>query len=337
MRAVYDSLDREGEMQRQLRRTKEALVATALKLQVAMKVAQEDQMTINSLQAMAEEAKAKEIEATKRSEEALEIINALNLEVNRMKRKIRNYESERQAQNPTGILTAQQHQLMNEQADDEVEDLLNEDAPIAAPKDISGHILAQATPFDRWKMSEFLFTPDTPAASAAHDKHVVDMLVDATNHEIVGDFVTRPTKGSIAKLKQSRSKGYANNETIKAQLTTLGSNDYEVINGFGEIDFQTSSPTRPGTMDKEDRKYFFNTAPEQQWGSKPVFNRDDMGRMNLWATNDPVKPASQHIKKSNSGVKLKSLRVDQKASTNRPKSPGNHIQDITAKLQKVSV
>ena len=316
----------------QLRRTKEALVSTALKLQVAMKVTQEDQITINSLQAMAEEAKAKEIEATKRAEEALEIINALNLEINRMKRKMRNYEAEKQAQNPTGILTAQQHQLINEQADEEVERMMDREAPIPVPKDISQHILSQATSFDRWKMSEFLFTPDTPAASMAHDKHVVDMLVDATNREITGDHVTRPTKGSIAKLKRARSRGYANNETIKAQLTTLGSNDYEILNGFSEIDLQVVSPTRPGTVDKEDRKYFFNASPEQKWGSKPVFNRDDMARLNLWATNDPIKPSTQHLKKSNSGVKLKSLRLDQSTNINRPKSPGN-----IAKPQKVSV
>ena len=49
MRALVDSLDRESEQQRVLRRMKESLVATCMKLQVAVKTVGEDEATIQKL------------------------------------------------------------------------------------------------------------------------------------------------------------------------------------------------------------------------------------------------------------------------------------------------
>jgi hypothetical protein len=57
MRALLDSLERESELQRQLRRMKESLVAVALRFQVAAKVAKDDETTIAALRKETEEAR----------------------------------------------------------------------------------------------------------------------------------------------------------------------------------------------------------------------------------------------------------------------------------------
>jgi len=49
LRALHDSLDRESEQQRIFRRMKEALVATGLRLQVAVKTVADDEATIQQL------------------------------------------------------------------------------------------------------------------------------------------------------------------------------------------------------------------------------------------------------------------------------------------------
>ena len=49
LRALHDSLDRESDAQRLLRRMKESLVGTALRLQVAVKTVQDDEMTMQQL------------------------------------------------------------------------------------------------------------------------------------------------------------------------------------------------------------------------------------------------------------------------------------------------
>ena len=60
---------------------------------------------------------------------------------------------------------------------------------------------SSATPFERWKMQQFLYSPDTPAASENHDKQVVDMLtMAATSAYNEKRSVTRPTKTIIAKM-----------------------------------------------------------------------------------------------------------------------------------------
>jgi len=78
MRALYDSVSKNNELHIQLRRMKEELVSTALRLQVATKIRQDDENTISSLRRVAEEARTEAIIANKQSHEANELIQSLN-------------------------------------------------------------------------------------------------------------------------------------------------------------------------------------------------------------------------------------------------------------------
>lgn len=337
MRAIYESLEREGELQRQLRRTKETLVSVALRLQVAIKVSQEDELTISSLVAVAEEAKAKEILATKRAEEAMEMINALTLEVNRLKRRVRAVESEKQQLNPTGLLSSEQQQQMNEYADDEVEEMFEHELRTSVPRDISEKVLKAATPFDRWKMNQFLFAPDTPAASLTHDRDAVDMLVQATQEDLHYApgydpmmTLTRPTKSAIAKRRKAKeTKSYVHNEFLREQGQMLGANDYEILNNsietlsgmVNELNLNVVSPTRPGSIDKDDRRFFLNSSAEQMWGNSGN-NNNGSGKLG----------SSQSKKHTN--VKLKSLRLDSAGSSGGPGPSGGLASSISSKNNK---
>ncbi len=339
MRAIYESLEREGELQRQLRRTKETLVSVALRLQVAIKVSQEDEVTIASLVAIAEEAKAKEILATKRAEEAMEMINALTLEVNRLKRRVRAAESERQQHNPTGLLSVEQQQQMNEYADDEVEEMFEREVRTGVPRDISEKVLNAATPFDRWKMNQFLFAPDTPAASLTHDRDAVEMLVHASQEDLHyapgHDPLTRPTKSAITKRRKAKeTKSYIHNDILRAQTSTLGANDYEILNnnlqsltsGLGGVDLNLSivSPTRPGSVDKDDERFFLNSSAEQMWGTNSNGNTHGNGKFGAG-------PGGQMKKPGTAGVKLKSLRLDTGGNT-----PSQPLNSTSSKSNKPS-
>lgn len=73
----------------QLRRTKESLVAVALRLQVAIKVTQEDEYAISLLQQEIAEARANALLSNRQASVAAETIAALNLEISSLKRRLR--------------------------------------------------------------------------------------------------------------------------------------------------------------------------------------------------------------------------------------------------------
>jgi len=280
-----------------LRRSKEALVATALKLQVAIKIAQDDELTISGLQQQLEHAKGKEIIAIKQTEEALETINALKIEVNTLRRKFQEPEKVITNAATHNLAIMQQYEAINSQADQEVDGLLDSAFPTSAPRDIPSTVLQNATPFDRWKMDAFLFTPDTPAASFAHDQHVVHMLVDAANKafhdEAQGKSLTRPTKTSIAKMKRTMSSS-----TPGPALTA---NDFDVMPS--DLDLMRLSAERPGSVARPDKTFFLSPGPGQRWGDKEKFDHRDKARLNLWTSQTP-------LERKPSSVRLKSLRID---------------------------
>ena len=88
-------MERESELQRELRRTKESLVSVALRLQVAIKVSEEDGHTISSLQQELADARRDAIVSNKQAALAAEMIAQLNLEISTLKRKLRSIEAVR--------------------------------------------------------------------------------------------------------------------------------------------------------------------------------------------------------------------------------------------------
>jgi len=327
LRAALDSLERENELQRQLRRAKESLVSTALKLQVAIKIAQDDELTISSLQQQLEHAKTKEIIATKQAEEALETINVLKIEVNSLRRRFQEPEKLTTNAAAQNLANMKEHEAINAHADKEVENMLNTVFATEVPRDIHSNVLSKATPFEQWKMNEFLFTPNTPAASFAHDQHVVNMLIDAANKsfhdEANGKIITRPTKTTIAKMKR----------TTTAQNiipNTMTANDFDVFGG--DVDLLQLSPERPGTVASpmavytlaqnkkpKDKSFYLNDSPEPKWGQREKFQHENMGRLNLWNTAATVETGNENFSlgRKPSSVRLKSLRVDSPSLSNK--------------------
>lgn len=323
-----------------MRRAKEALVSTALKLQVAIKIAQDDELTISSLQQQLEHAKTKEIVATKQAEEAVETINVLRIELNSLRRRFQEPEKHLNNAAAQNLAMMQQHEGINSLADNEVDTLIDQAFPTAVPRDIQPTVLQNATPFDRWKMNEFLYTPNTPAASFAHDQHVVTMLVDAANKALHEEAkaITRPTKTTIAKMKRTMT-------AQSIQPNTMTANDFDILPG--DIDLTQLSPDRPGTVAMspkivtmsgtlkkggKEKGFYLNDSPEQKWGQREKFQHENMGRMNLWNTNTPVENSNnildQMQQRKPSSVRLKSLRV-QSPNPYAPPGTANHSNNST--------
>jgi hypothetical protein len=345
-----------------LRRSKEALISVALRLQVAIKVAQEDELTMSSLLSQAEAAKAKEIIATKKVDEATETINALSIEVNSLKRKLRIYESAEKSggggvdgkgdKSIAGSLV-QQHNTFNTLADSEIDYLFDFTADFRSqiPNYIDPTIAKSATPFDRWKMNEFLYAPNTPAGSKAHDSHVLQMLLQSSMGAVSPEKITRPTKASIARSKRILTES----PSPPRDRGRTGTRDLSPLGGLRSPHQQRGYDEQEEGYDEggyhPDPQYFLTNKPNQLWGSKNTFNRDDLGRLNLWSTQDklrkekdvsssssvhrPVTTAvasssaspktrgnpSLSLSNSSKPVKLKSLRLpSSSSSSSRPTS-----------------
>lgn len=293
MRALSDSLERESELQRQLRRTKESLISVALRLQVAIKVSKEDEITIASLQTQALDARTKELLANRQAHEAAEMINSLTLEINALKRKLKAHSDAEKSQ--LEKINAQNNQMQNEIADFEVDEM-NEQKDMDKIIPLTNAAVlgdnkppATATPFERWKMNQFLYSPDTPAAAANHDKHVVDMLLEAATAEF-DDDIHRPTRSGIAKYSRRSLTPMGLKPLLKSasaqgglkQSTILGADIFE--NLAAEF-LKTSDPDAHyiPSHHKPDQTYFLSKSqPAAMWGQGQRFDKTNMGRMNLW-------------------------------------------------------
>ncbi len=235
--------------------------------------------------------------------EAHEMILSLNLEINTLKRKLKLQESERGTNTfSTTNSNAANNEVfnrMNQHADDEVDQLMGADMNIPVLPGTGGRP-DLATPFDRWKMQQFVYAPNTPAASEAHDKAVVDMLLAASTMQLQDDYA-KPTKSGIAKMKRlvsltklrvaDKKEGY-DYRLGTATADAGGANGYE---GVGE-DFDNTgaqSLRNSGSWSlavprvqhtAEDEKFFLEMS-SPMWGGGPRFDRDNMGRNNLWASS----------------------------------------------------
>lgn len=198
MRALHSSLEREAEQNRQLRRVKEQVVSVALRLQVAVKCAQQDEVTTVELRRDATEARLNAAIANKRVEEASEIIQTLKLEISSLKRKVR--ELQAQDEELPDVNSASLHTLAGADVDKMTFNLENK---VKTLRNTGGHP-ERATPFQQWKMQKFIFTPDTPAGSGDHDKHTVDMLADAITSETLQNIshFQYPSHSSVGKLRR---------------------------------------------------------------------------------------------------------------------------------------
>lgn len=277
----------------QLRRTKESMISVALQLQVSIKLSREDEHTISSLLTQTEEAKAKELIAKSKAEEATSIVNQLNLEINALKRRLHSIEADRGNTDNTGILSIQQQLQLSEEAEAEVESMLNSELHVPVPRSVTDKQLQNATPFDRWKMNQFLYASDTPAASEHHDNHVVDMLIEAATLQLNdARKLTATTIGKLRKISSFQDPGGLEQS---------------------ESPWPKLSPTR-----KTDRDFFLSDEVEQMWGARSPKSRIAPPQGSFTRINGSriVSTAQPYPRKSSgSGTRLSSLTAKGNLST----------------------
>ena len=140
------------------------MVAVALRLQVAIKVTQEDEFTISILQREIAEARSNAILSNRQASVAAETISSLNLEISSLKRRLRAIEKVLSQDNMLHLISICLLIKMQERisqapnpnflADAEVDALMAQDLlRISTPPDIGGKP-ALATPFERWKIEQ---------------------------------------------------------------------------------------------------------------------------------------------------------------------------------------
>ena len=209
-----------------------------------MKLSQEDELTMTKLLAQAEDSKARELVAKSKAEEATSIVNQLNMELVVLKRRLHALETERAKEEPN-IFSVQHQIAMTEEADQEVEAMFQKEVQAQVPRNISERVLHDATPFERWKMNQFLYSSDTPAASKDHDSHVVDLLIDAATANLQ-DSLRKPTASYVGKMKKGVS------------ISELNDMHSEPVSPLS-----ATSPVR-----RTDKDYFLSEGLEQNWGAR---------------------------------------------------------------------
>jgi hypothetical protein len=144
--------------------------------------------------------------ADKQSQAAQDIIAMLKLEINTLKRKLKegghiddtNRQSSHAAPHMASSSSSSsmkgpeapveslggtyQKPTLGMQADNEVDQMISGGLKFAIPKQTGGNI-EKASTFQKWKIEQFLYAPDTPAASKDHDLHTVDMLAELATME----------------------------------------------------------------------------------------------------------------------------------------------------------
>lgn len=232
---------------------KEELVAAALRLQVAIKISQDDELTIMSLRREAAAARMNEVSCKKQTSEAVEIIQNLKIEISSLKRKLK--ESTAQRLEASNLSSSSEWNEGNvfAQADAEVDVMFATAPKIKFHRDHGGDP-NKATPFQQWKMEKFIHTADTPAGSLNHDKHTVDMLAEAATKASLYEFShSRPIRSSIAKMRKS-----TNSDILTKSATLPSLEDVALRKGEkGAFNIWTStnasptkSPRRPESVEK---------------------------------------------------------------------------------------
>jgi len=207
-RALMESVEREEALIRQFRQMKEDIVSLNLRTQVANQMHELDNTTVGVLRNEVTEARRDALIATKQFGEATDAIVGLKREIQSLKRKVKDIQVDKQNDDLTftipkdagaSVMGFGGNGGFGETADDEVNSLMTQKIKIPLPHGISTS--AKTTTFQEWKMQQFLYAPDTPAASMNHDKAVVDLMFAAASQPQGEDLPDRFTKSIIAKKR----------------------------------------------------------------------------------------------------------------------------------------
>ncbi len=246
---------------------KECLVAATLKLQVATKALENDEVTIRNLRKDLLESQKISHEAISKQEIATDLIQALRLEIIQLNRRMKDQMS---ADDVTHSIP---QSAIHQEADNQVERMMYRKGIQFQPSALmESDVLKlkkhdpigenRPTDFQEWKMKKFLWAPDTPSGSANHDPEVVSELLHAALHPEEGTGILRKSKSSIAK---QRIQTFKYSEDQKKAPKALPS-----VKSFSKKGLSTSHDTQ--AIDDDDfLKDFKNTV---RIGSSSSSNRD---------------------------------------------------------------
>jgi len=210
-RALMESVEREEQHIRQFRQLKEDLVSVALRLQVANQMSALDNYTVGMLRNEVTEARRDALIATKQFGEATDAILGLKREIQSLKRKLKDIQTPGEQSDASrlenfslpkgdgGAMGFGGASSFGEEADKDVDKLMSQKIKVPLPNGISTS--SKTTTFQEWKMQQFLYAPDTPAASLNHDKAVVDLMFEAASRAQGEKLEERFTKSIIAKKR----------------------------------------------------------------------------------------------------------------------------------------
>jgi hypothetical protein len=213
-----------------------------------------------------------------------------------------------------------------------------------------------ATPFDRWKMQQFVYAPDTPGASEFQDKASVDMLVAASTLELRDDY-NKPTKSGIAKMKRVSSLAKIRAGTASSALdgydrrlgsSAAGANNFEGVNEYSGTAFDPIAALSSSSHG-DSPQYFLSTGAPV-WGAGLKFDHDNMGRNNVWGASAAVaannrsatstavggrRAVNVSSESMGSPVRLKSIRLT--SSLLQPTESGKNARAQSPNNQKIRI
>lgn len=212
------------------------------------------------------------------------MVGSLNYEINLLRRKLKISEGEKSA----ATNAHENYQMSYAAADAEVDQMLSDTgSSFAATKFVDRQQELSATPFEKWKMNQFLFSPDTPAASEEHDKAVVQMLLEASAAQFDDDF-RKPTKSGIAKMKRSSSHGATS--LLQPLGTSHGNRSHLISTAEGGANVYET--VGAGVLDSLDLPPFSAVGGARRGQDEKIYFLDKAASTVMWGTNlkSPAKP-----------------------------------------------
>jgi hypothetical protein len=199
-------------------------------------------------------------------------VTSLNFEVNLLQRRLKIAEGEKTTANDS-------YQMSHQAADAEVDAMLGMggvgggSGGSGGMSGTGGIHMAHSKPesaitFEKWKMDQFLYSPDTPAASEQHDKQVVQMLLAAATQDFNDDY-TKPTKSGIAKMRRPTSS-LQGGSPLKPLSSSGnrgggGADLYETM-GVGFLADPEAVPSYNAHGGGDANLYFLDRSPHSMWG-----------------------------------------------------------------------
>lgn len=226
-----------------MRRLKESLMVTALKLQVSTQVVQCDATTIQYLRKDLEEAKKSLNVSTQKEIAANDLIQSLRLEIIQLKRRLKeDHDANQHSHVTTGSIA-----VIHQEADNQVKKMMSKRGVMLNVEEGNEMMLInndkeKTTHFQEWKMKKFLWAPDTPGGSVNRDDQVVEELLRATMSSFESG-VMKTNKITVAKRRPGTTSKLNSSNKRNIILPGLNTNQDNTYLSSSSTSSHTISPS----------------------------------------------------------------------------------------------